>query len=354
MKQTVFKILKLFDLLKQLKISYISNFKRNIKIDFIDLSDLSYSKAGIKLAKQYKQDIISDLPSNYDNNVVQAYKILKRLDKNITDELDAISEYLQIDKYLLLAKDILFIPETCTSVALKKDGEIFIGQNLDLGYDGSKLLVKKYRDYITVGLKNHPLWSTVGINKFGISFSGSSVNSINSGEGIVPSVFNSKIILSKAISIDNVIDFFNKYKFYTGNDAGSYIISDIEGIYYMECDSKDFSYKKENNYAFTTNKFINLDVNNLFVNQDISQDAIKREKYFKAFNNFNLVNFNQIKALLSSHKANICAHSSKTIRYTTCTSIIDKKNSLFYFTKELPCKIKSKKEFFSIELDFNK
>lgn len=358
MKQIVFKILKIlkiFDLLKQLKISYVSNFKRDTKIDFIDLSKLSYSKAGIKLAKEYKQDIINNLPLNYDDNIIDAYELLKKLDKNITDELDAMADYLQIDKYLILAKDFLFIPETCTSVALKENDNMFIGQNLDLGYDGSQLLVKKYKDYITVGLKNHPLWSTVGINKFGISYTGSSVNSIRNGGGtIIPSIMNSKIILSAATSINEVIDFFNTYKFYIGNDAGSYTISDNESIHYMECDSQDFSHERKDNYAFTTNKFINLDTNNLFVNINLSQDAIKREKYFKAFNILNVDGFNHVKVQLSSHEANICAHSSKTVRYTTCTSIIDKKNNLFYFTKELPCKIKSKEDFFSIEVSFNK
>ena len=184
MKNSLYKMLKiigLFNFLKQLKIDYMSVFKRDTNIDFIDLSHLPYKEAGYKLARLYKDSILNDMPIDYSEEVVKSYELLSQLDKNIVEELDAISEYLQIDKYLLLAKDLLFVPEACTSVSIKDKHNTYIGQNLDLGYDGSNLLVKKYKDYITVGLKNHPLWSTVGINKYGISFSGSSVNSKHYG-----------------------------------------------------------------------------------------------------------------------------------------------------------------------------
>jgi hypothetical protein len=232
------------------------------------------------------------------------------------------------------------------------DGNIVVGQNLDLGYDGNDLIVKKYKDYITIGLKSHPLWSTVGINRHGITYSGSSVNSVNYGEGVISSILNSKIILSKYNTIDEVTNFFDNYKFYVGNDAGTYIISDNKNIYYFECDSKNFYYRLENKYTFSTNKFIKLKENNLFINHETDDDALKRESYFKSIIPIHTNIFSQVKQYLSSHKADICAHSAKTIRYTTCTTIIDKEEKLLYFTKKLPCKIKTKEEFFTINLDF--
>jgi len=355
MKKLIYKLLKkigLFNILKQLKIDYISKFKRDINIEFINLSNMSYKNAGNQLAIQYKNDILQNLPSSYDKKTILAYEKLKKIDKNFIDELESITNNLGIDKYLLLSKELAFEAESCTSFALKNNtNKIIIGQNLDLGYNGKDLIVKKYKDYITIGLKSHPLWSTVGINKFGITYSGSSVCSQKMGGSVLPSILNSKIILSNAQSLDDVINFFANNKFYVGNDTGSYIFSDNEKILYIECDAKNFYYEYKN-LAYTTNKFINMVDNNLFINQHYKNDAIKREIFFnKTLNNIDK-NIDSAIKLILSHDAHICAHSIDTARYTTCSIIIDKSNKKFYFTKQLPCKLRNINKWLKIDLDF--
>jgi hypothetical protein len=344
------KCLRIFNGLKQIKINWITKYNRNTQIDFIDLSDLSPQESGAKLADNYGEEILCDLPSRYDAQIEEAYRLLRGLDKNLIAELDSIAEHLSVNKYLLLAKEFLYIPDGCTSVTAKCTDGVFVGQNLDLGYSGASLLLKKYRNYITVGLKSHPLWATTGINNHGITICGSSVNSSNISNNIIPSIFNAKLILSQCKDVGEAVILLEENKFFVGNDAGSYGISDTNGIAYIECDSKELFHRGELDYCFTINKFIDLQ-NNHHPESEATLDAIEREQFLETLNPTPSSGFRFIRETLSSHSANTCAHSSKSPRHTTCTVIIDKKRKTLFFTKQLPCKVKSKQEFYKVHLD---
>ena len=348
----VLKKFRMYDRLKQIKIDWITKYNRSTAIDFIDLSGLTVKQAAIKLAKAYADEIMEGMPISYDTKVQKSYQALKKIDRNVTEELDGIAERLQIDKYLLLAKEFLYVPDGCTSCVAKFDEGIFLGQNLDLGYSGTSLLLKKYSSYITVGLKSHPLWATTGINKHGVAIAGSSVNSIYSNEeNIIPSVFNAKLILSQCRNFGEVTRFLSENKFYVGYDASSYSICDDCGIYYVECDSKNLFYKKAPDYSFTVNKFIELEKNSAQYHST-NRDAEEREGYLEKHSpSSSSEGFDYIKRVLANHSANICAHSFKSERHTTCSAIIDKAKKTLYFTKALPCKLQSKEDFFSVHFD---
>ena len=164
-------------------------------------------------------------------------------------------------------------------------------------------------------------------------------------------MLNSKIILSKCKDNQDVVEFFENNKFYVGHDAGSYTITDESDMLYIESDSKDFFYTKKDKLVFTTNKFIEYGEANLFTCQNAKNDAIQREKYFKNIET-NEANFSKVHDILSSHDAHVCAHSARSTRYTTCTTIIDKRNLKFYFSKQLPCKLKNESDYFQVNLDF--
>ena len=87
-KKIIFNVLKtldVFDSAKQLKINWITKCKRDVQVDYIDLSGLSPQDSASSLAKRYSNEILADLPTSYDERVEAAYYRLKELDNRLAE-----------------------------------------------------------------------------------------------------------------------------------------------------------------------------------------------------------------------------------------------------------------------------